>query len=122
MVLGGGVLGAWVHHLDPVIVRFGDGPVAVNRFAKNGLLNVEIQTIDDLGLKKLEIGDMIEPVLVERIRLKSLPIGMGNGSLVVDVDGNLDSSAPVPEPGAALLFGAGLFAASVASRRAPAQD
>ena len=29
MVLGGDVLGAWVHHLDPVIVRFGDGPVAL---------------------------------------------------------------------------------------------
>ena len=103
-------------------IEFEDGPVAITGFETEGFLDVAVKTVDDEQLRRLvlvDLGDLADPVMVERIQLKSLAMASDDSVLHIDLGhdlgDNVGESAPVPEPGAALLFGAGL--AAVASRR-----
>lgn len=99
-------------------IEFEDGPVAITGFETEGFLNVAVKTVDDEQLRRLalgDLGDLVDPVMVERIQLESLAMASEDGVLHIDLGHDLGESAPVPEPGAALRFGAGL--AAVASRR-----
>ena len=108
-IFGGGTV---VYEKVVHTIEFVGGPVEITRFEKNGLLDVAVKTVGDDVLKRLHLGALDEPMMVEKIHLKSLDLGSETGALHIDVRHDIASSAPVPEPGAALLFGAGLVVAS----------
>jgi len=100
-------------------IDFREGPVAVTRFERRGLLDVRVQTAGDDTFRRLSLARGDEPLRIERVQLRGLafdtPALAGSLRLELAPARDRSTSAPVPEPGAALLFGAGLVA--VASAR-----
>lgn len=65
-------------------IEFEDGPVAITGFETEGFLDVAVKTVDDPQLRRLalaDLGDLVDPVMVERIQLKSLAMASGDGVL-----------------------------------------
>lgn len=97
-------------------IDFQEGPVAVTHFEKRGLLDVRVQTAGDDTFRRLSLAEGDEPLRIERVQLRGLafdtPALAGSLRLELASPRDLSTSAPIPEPGAALLFGAGLVAAA----------
>ncbi len=104
-------------------VEFTDGPIQVNDIRKQGLVDLRIKELGDDFIKKLPLEND-GPLFLEELKVKTLDIAGLQGDVILDVDDVQPivrqigtPGSPVPEPGAALLFGAGLAAVALRSRR-----
>lgn len=113
--LGFSVAAAW----DEKVITFNDGPVALTTVVFDASTGGKA-ILTGLNGETLAVGsgDVFEPLLVEKVaRMEILGgVGLPTGIVIDSVPQPIPTN-PVPEPGAALLFGAGLSAVAASGRR-----
>ena len=97
--------------------EFTDGPIMIHSVSMHGAAGATmIYGPDGMSLVGKRDAEFI-PRLVAAIQTKTFGIGVVRSSVGVDIDLDRAPSNPIPEPGAALLFAAGLGAIAVRTKR-----
>jgi hypothetical protein len=96
-------------------IEFEDGPVLLDRFEFASGVGRAVATSSDGPL--IVAGGRTVNRMVSRLRVAGRPNVLAARGIHVELQRPIASSQPIPEPGAALLFGAGLAAVGAAGHR-----